>query len=51
MENTLYVQYMFSISLRLAAHQLRQVKHQDIRQKKTKADVSIMTQTGVRRFS
>jgi hypothetical protein len=33
-----------------AAHQLRQGKHQDMRQKK-KADVSIMTQTGVRRFS
>jgi hypothetical protein len=35
--------------LRAAAHQLRQGKHQDMRQE-TKADVSIMTQTGVRRF-
>jgi hypothetical protein len=33
-----------------AAHQLRQDKHQDMRQKKKKADVSIMTETGVRRF-
>jgi hypothetical protein len=38
-------------SVRAVAHQLRQDKHQDMRQKKTKADVSIMTQTGVLRFS
>jgi hypothetical protein len=35
---------------RAAAHQLRQDKHQDMRQKKKKSDI-IMTQTGVRRFS
>jgi hypothetical protein len=36
---------------RAAVHQLRQDKHQDMGQKKkTEADVSIMTQTGVQRF-
>jgi hypothetical protein len=46
--------------LRAAAHHLRQDKHQDMRQKtqscfirdgKHEADVSIITQTGVRPFS
>jgi hypothetical protein len=37
-------------SVRATAHQLRQDKHQDMNQKR-QADVSIMTQTGVRRFS
>jgi hypothetical protein len=37
--------------IRAAAHQLRQDKHQDMWTKETKADVSIVTQTGVRRFA